>query len=70
MLVFRQKFVVRFSAEDACRRAGGARVTLSVNAVRKVDLTGDGAMTTLLIFTKPNASDVRPSSAAPAAAIF
>jgi len=38
------------SAEDACRRAGGARVTLSVNAVRKVDLTGDGAMTTLLIF--------------------
>lgn len=30
------------SAEDACRRAGGARVTLSVNAVRKVDLTGDG----------------------------
>jgi hypothetical protein len=29
-------------ADEACRRAGGSRVTLSVNAVRKLDLNGDG----------------------------
>src|SRR5262252_11094553 len=29
-------------ADEACRRAGGSRVTLSINAVRKVDLNGDG----------------------------
>ncbi len=29
-------------ADEICRRAGGTRVTLSVNAVRKLDLNGDG----------------------------
>ena len=29
-------------ADEACRRAGGTRVTLSINAVRKLDLNGDG----------------------------
>jgi len=29
-------------ADLACRRAGGSRVTLSVNVVRKLDLNGDG----------------------------
>lgn len=30
------------AAESACRHAGGARMTLAVNAVRRLDLTGDG----------------------------
>lgn len=29
-------------ADEICRRVGGTRVTLSVNAVRKLDLNGDG----------------------------
>lgn len=30
------------AAENACRHAGGARMTLALNAVRRLDLTGDG----------------------------
>lgn len=29
-------------AETVCRRAGGARMTLTFNAVRRLELTGDG----------------------------
>jgi len=30
------------AADESCRRAGGTRVTLTVNAIRKLDLNGDG----------------------------
>jgi hypothetical protein len=30
------------AADESCRRAGGTRVTLTVNAVRRLDLNGDG----------------------------
>jgi hypothetical protein len=45
-------------------------VTLSVNAVRKLDLNGHGRDDTLSIFTKPNVSGAHPSFAEPAVVIF
>ena len=30
------------AADESCRRAGGTRVTLTLNAIRKLDLNGDG----------------------------
>jgi hypothetical protein len=59
--------IILVVADEACHRAGGTRVTLSINAVRKLDLNGDGRDD---YFTKPNASDAHHSSAGPAVAIF
>ena len=57
-------------ADLACRRAGGSRVTLSVNVVRKLDLNGDGRDDYIVDFHEAECVGRASFFAGPAVVIF